>query len=34
MDRLGIECQLITGVARGASSELTLGFVKKQFGLK
>ena len=34
MDKLGIECQLHTGIGRGESSELTLGFVKKHFGLK
>lgn len=34
MDKLGIECQVHTGVGRGDSTELTLGFVKKHFGLK
>lgn len=34
MDKLGIECEVHTGVTRGGSSELTFGFVKKHFGLK
>jgi len=34
MDELGIECEVHTGIGRGESSELTLGFVKKHFGLK
>ena len=34
MDKLGLECQVHTGVARGESSELTFGFVRKHFGLK
>jgi acetyl esterase len=34
MDRLGIECELQTGVGRGESGDLTLRFVKKHFGLE
>lgn len=34
MDKLGIECEVHTGVPRGASSDLTFGFIKKHFGLK
>lgn len=34
MDKLGIECEVHTGIPRGGSSDLTLGFVKKHFGLK
>lgn len=34
MDKLGIECQVHTGVGRGESAELTFGFIKKHFGLK
>jgi acetyl esterase len=34
MDKIGIECQVHTGIPRGESSELTFEFVKKHFGLK
>jgi acetyl esterase len=34
MDKLGIECELHTGIARGDTSDLTLRFVKKHLGLK
>ena len=34
MDRLGIECELHTGFARGETSDLTLRFVKKHLGLE
>jgi hypothetical protein len=33
MDKLGIECQVHTGVGRPGSAELTLRFVKKHFGM-
>jgi acetyl esterase/lipase len=34
MDKLGIECQVHTGLSRGESTELTFGFIKKHFGMK
>lgn len=34
MDKLGIECEVHTGVGRAESSDLTCAFVKKHFGLK
>jgi hypothetical protein len=34
MDKLGIESELHTGIARGQTSNLTLRFVKKHFGLE
>ena len=34
MDKLGIECELHTGMARGETSDLTLRFVKKHLGLE
>jgi acetyl esterase/lipase len=34
MDKLGIECELHTGSARGEASDLTLRFVKKHLGLE
>jgi acetyl esterase/lipase len=34
MDKLGIECELHTGIARGEASDLTLRFVKKHLGLE
>jgi acetyl esterase/lipase len=34
MDKLGIECQVHARVGRAESTELTLGFIKKHFGLK
>ncbi len=35
MDKLGIECEVHTGIDRGqALSDLTLAFVKKHFGLR
>ena len=34
MDRLGVECELHTGRARGETSDLTLRFVKKHLGLE
>lgn len=34
MDKLGIECEVHTGVPRGDSSDLTFAFVRKHFGLK
>lgn len=34
MDKLGIECEFHTGVGRGGSAALTLGFIKKHLGVK
>ena len=33
-DKLGIECELHTGIVRGEAADLTLRFVKKHFGLQ
>ena len=34
MDKLGIECEVHTGVGKGQGTDLTLRFMKKHFGMK
>jgi hypothetical protein len=34
MDKLGIECEVHTGVGKGQGTDLTLRFIKKHFGMK